>query len=267
MNDPAGLDHCLSFINLQMNPDGYVSHGIHAPVRRAVTLSRQAGCGARVVADKLAARLQQTTPAGEPPWTVFDRNLMEAVLADHNLPARLAKFLPEDRMTELQDIVDELFGLRPASWTMIQQTSETILKLAELGNAIIIGRGGNVITAKRPNVIHVRLVAPLTARVEHATTTYGLNPRAARAFCLREDAGRRRYLRKYLKADIDDPLLYHLCLNTGLIGFEEAARLIADAVQGQGSSAGGGRSQAGNLNPNAAFAHRAEVQASQMERL
>jgi cytidylate kinase len=267
MNDPAGLERCYSFINLQLKPGASDNPGNLHPLRRAVTISRQAGCGALEVAEKLAARMQQAAPAGEAPWTVFDRKLMEAVLADHNLPARMAKFLPEDRMTELQDIVDELFGLRPASWTMIQQTSETILKLAELGNAILIGRGGNVITAKRPNVVHVRLVAPLPTRIEHVTKIYGLNQRAAREFCLREDAGRRRYLRKYFKADIDDPLLYHLCLNTGLITFDKAAKLIAEAMEGQIAADGDRTSQAGLTHTNAACAHRAELQYAQMERL
>ena len=267
MDNPAGIERCLSFINLQLNPGGHGLPGIQDSMRRAVTISRQAGCGALVVAEKLAAHLQQRLPAGEPSWTVFDRNLMAAMLADHNLPARIAKFLPEDRMTELQDIVEELFGLRPASWTMIQQTSETVLKLAELGNAILIGRGGNVITAKRPHVVHVRLVAPLDSRVEHASKTCGLSQQAARAFCLREDAGRRRYLRKYFKADIDDPLLYHLCINTGLVTFDEAARLIAEVVLGQGSLAGGGMSESSRANASASCAHRAELQYTQLERL
>lgn len=92
-------------------------------------------------------------------------------------------------------------------------------------------------------------------------------PPAARAFCLREDAGRRLYLQKYLKADIDDPLLYRLRLNTGLVGFEEAARLIAEAVQGPETLAGGGMSNAGITHPSAALAHRAELPYTQLVRL
>jgi len=200
-------------------------------VRSAVTISRQAGCGALVIAEKLAALLQPELPADDPPWTVFDRNLMDKVLEDHNLPARLARFLPEDRVTELQDITDELFGLRPASWTMIQQTSETILKLAELGHVILIGRAANVITAKLSHVVHVRLVAPLEVRLDHCQSSYNLTPRAAREFCQREDEGRRRYLKKYFSADVDNPLLYHLTINTGVVSFEAAAGLIADTVR------------------------------------
>jgi hypothetical protein len=260
MNSLAGLDRCVSFINCQLEPGGHGAPLKSSPARFTVTLSRQAGCGALVVAEKLAARLQRGRPADEPPWTVFDRNLMEKVLEDHHLSARLAKFLPEDRMTEWQDITDELFGLRPASWTMIQQTSETILKLAELGNAILIGRGANVITAKLPHVLHVRLVAPLEQRVEHAHECYNLSLRAAREFCLREDEGRRRYLKKYFKADIDDPLLYHLCLNTGLVSFDEAARLIAEVMGGPTTAGNGGLpAKTGTSTTSVACAHSVQL--------
>jgi len=227
----AGIEHCQKFINCQLDPDQASRRLRRQSVRPAVTLSRQAGCGALKVAEKLAALLQPELPPDDPPWTVFDRNLMDKVLADHNLPARLAKFLPEDRATELQDITDELFGLRPASWTMIQQTSETILKLAELGHVILIGRGANVITAKLHNVVHVRLVAPLAARIENCQASYNMTARAARDFCQREDEGRRRYLKKYFLADVDDALLYHLSINTGLVSLDVAARLIADTVK------------------------------------
>jgi hypothetical protein len=239
MNDLNGLDRCYSFINSHLQPARLAfPEASHFTTPHAVTLSRQAGCGALVVAEKLAGLLQPTEPPGSPPWTVFDRNLMEKVLEDHHLPARLAQYLPEDRISELQDITDELFGLRPGSYTVARQASETILHLAELGNVILIGRGGNIVTAKLPGVFHVRLVAPLEKRVEHAHRYYDLGLEAAREFCLRTDRGRRRYLKKYFDSDIADPLQYHLTVNTGLVSYDEAARLIADAMQAhtQGTS-------------------------------
>ena len=113
---------------------------------------------------------------------------------------------------------------------MVRQTSETILKLASLGNVILIGRGGNVITARLPNMLHVRLVAPLEERIEYARKTYGMTKTEARKFCVSKDLGRQRYLKKYFHADINDPLLYHLIINTGLVGYDDAAKLIGDAV-------------------------------------
>jgi cytidylate kinase len=206
---------------------------VEGGVCRAVTISRQAGCGAFAVAQKLAAYLQSRSSKDACPWTVFDRNLMDKVLEDHNLPVRLAKFLPEDTISKTQEIMADLFELHPPVETIVRQTAETMLRLAGLGNVILIGRGGNVITAELPHVLHVRLVAPLEKRIEYAHKAYNkfnLTREQARKFCLSEDRGRERYLKKHFDADINDPLLYHMIINTGLVSYDDAAKLIGDAV-------------------------------------
>jgi len=223
------VENCLSFINSQSRTGDQPGAIIKPAVRRSVTISRQAGCGALVVAERVAGYLKQHLP-DEPSWNVLDRNLMATVMEDHNLPARLAKFLPEDRMSQIDDIVSDLFELRPPASEIIRHTAETILKLADVGNAIIIGRGGNVITARLPHVIHVRLVAPLENRIAHSRRFYCMTEYEARKFCLEMDRGRERYLRKYFGADINDPLLYHAVINTGLVTYDYAAKMIGDAI-------------------------------------
>jgi len=229
MIETRSVDPCLSFISSQLQSTGEA--GVHTEnrVRRAVTLSRQTGCGALVVAEKLAEYLQQHSKHA-PVWTVFDRNLMDKVLEDHNLPAYLARFLPEDRISQLEDFLDEMFGVHPPVRTIVHQTAETMLKLAALGNVIFIGRGGNVVTSRLPDVLHVRLVAPFEKRVEHAHKYYNMTRAAAHKFCLTEDRGRARYLKKYFGADINNPLLYHMIINTGEMNYDAAARLIGAAV-------------------------------------
>ena len=53
---------------------------------------------------------------------------------------------------------------------------------------------------------------------------------AANCICKSQDAAKRQYLKDYFGADIDDPQLYHLIVNTDRIPYENAARLIRDAV-------------------------------------
>jgi cytidylate kinase len=235
MNLAYGLERCRTFINTQIQPAGKgLTSAKDGELRRAVTISRQTGSGAHVVAEKLAACLQAHTPSDARPWTVFDRNLVEKVLEDHNLPQRLARFMPEDRVSEIADTMDELFGLHPSSWTLVRQTTETILHLAELGNVILIGRGATVITGKVDCVFHVRLVGSLEKRVAHIQELHGLNKQAALELVRREDRGRRRYLKAHFKTDLDDPLFYHLVINTDLVSYENAAQLIADAMLRRG---------------------------------
>jgi len=222
-------DSCLSFISSQLQAAAESRALAEYGVRRAVTISRQTGCGALVVAEKLAHYLQEH-PQNASPWTVFDRNLMDKVLEDHNLPTYLAKLLPEDRVSQLEDFLSELLEVHPPSRTIVHQTAETMLKLAALGNVILIGRGGNVVTARLPDVFHVRLVAPFEKRVAHAHKYYNMTEAEARKFCLTEDLGRARYLKKHFNADINDPLLYHMIINTSQVSYDAAARLIGEAV-------------------------------------
>ncbi len=230
MNTPAGFERCLTFINCQLQPAGRPLALRNGQERRAVTISRQAGSGSHVVAGRLAEYLQAISPQGACPWTVFDRNLVEKVLEDHHLPKRLARFMPEDRTSEISDTMDELFGLHPSSWTLVRKTADTILHLAELGSVIIIGRGATVITNKLDHVFHVRLIGSLEKRLVHVQDYYKLGRKAALEFLRREDLGRKRYLKKYFNKDIDDPLLYHLVINTDVVAYDQAARIIGDAV-------------------------------------
>jgi cytidylate kinase len=229
MNDTTFIEKCQTYIDCHLQPpkSSRAPGWVHVP---SVTISRQTGAGGILVARALADWLQAHAPRSSCPWTVFHKNLVQKVLEDHNLPTRLAQFMPEDMVSGISDAVEELLGLHPASWKLVRQTTETILQLAELGNAILVGRGANVITAHLGNVFHVRLVGSIERRTGRVTAAHKISRRAAEEFIKSEDAGRRRYLRKYFGRDIDDPLLYHMTINTDGIPEAEAAELIGRAV-------------------------------------
>jgi cytidylate kinase len=229
MNTQVGFDQCLSFINCQIQqPTRPVVLDREIIPKCAITISRQSGCGAHVIAETVARQLQARTPPDAPAWTVFDRNLMEKVLEDHHLPARLAQFLPEDRVSEIGDIMDELFGLHPSAWKLVEQTTETILRLAILGNVIILGRGANVVTARLPHVLNVRIVASPERRIENMRRFEGLSEKTAAERIRHEDLGRQRYLKKYFGKCADDASLYHIVINTDEVSFDDAAGIIGE---------------------------------------
>jgi cytidylate kinase len=223
----ANLNSCLAFINSQ---SATTSKPAVPAVRRAVTLSRMAGCGAVYVAEKLAAYLEEHAPKPGVKWTTFDRQLMLKVLQDHHLPTHLTKLLSEDRVSFVQDTLADIFNVHPTADKMVKLISETILQLAEMGNVIIVGRGANIITAKMPHVLHVRLVSSLEDRIERVCREYNKTPDEARRYCLEEDPARTRYIKTYFKTDINDPLHYHLVINTSRVGIDNTARLIGESL-------------------------------------
>ena len=139
--------------------------------------------------------------------------------------------MPEDCAGRLTDIIEDLFGLHPPAETLVKQTAETILHLAQLGHAVILGRGGNVITARLPGMLHVRLMGSVDRRVEHMRRFDHIDRKAALERIEREDGGRRRYLKKYFCKDVDDPLLYHCVINTDWVPLADAAKMVAALAQ------------------------------------
>jgi cytidylate kinase len=201
------------------------------PQRPAITISREAGAGAITIAH-LTAKILDERHSGDPrvPWAVFERNIAEQVLHEHRLPATLERFMPEDTTFPLNDAVDELLGLHPSSWTLVQHTTQTIRRLALLGNVTLVGRGSNIIAAHMHHVFHVRLVAPLKERVRHLQEYYQLTREEALQRAHDLDEARRRYVRRYFRVDVEDPLHYHVTINTAETGFQKAAQVIANLV-------------------------------------
>ncbi len=220
MNMSSGFDQCRSFIDAHVRA-GQKPRAAHIESVKCVTISRQSGCGAHAFAEHLAdtgfrfiflPRLSAT-------WTIFDGDLVEAVLRDHHLLSarRLAAFMPEDKVSQINDIVENLLSLHPPTELLVRQTAETILRLAELGNVILIGRGSTIITAQLPGVLHVRLIGSLKQRVAHMQQFDKINEKEALARIDREDGGRARYLKRYFRADLTDPLHYHVVINVDYV--------------------------------------------------
>ena len=221
-------DKCLSFISCDLNPQAKQrpSQLKSLPV---VTVSRQSGCGGEAVIEQLAKFLQAHDP-GACPWTVFDKDLVEKVLEEHKLPREVAKFMTEDRVSAIQDGIEEMLGLHPPTKTLLRETTETILHLARLGRVILVGRAANVITREMKNVFHIRLVAPLELRVGQAMAALHLEHKAALELVRKKDLGRQRYVKDHFHADIDDNLQYDLVVNTAHFPHQDIAHLIGDAI-------------------------------------
>lgn len=195
-----------------------------------ITLSREAGSGGSSLARLLARRLVDD-PARGRRWGVFETNVTTRMLKEHHLPARLARYLPEDRSPELNSTIGEFVGLHPNLWDLVQKTNETLRRLARDGYAILVGRGANFATRGMANGLNVRLVAPASHRARYLAALYNVSESDGYAYNARCDAARRRYVRTYFNADIDDPTFYDLVINTAQVTLPEAANLIVNCLR------------------------------------
>ena len=109
-----------------------------------------------------------------------------------------------------------------------------VQEFGEGGNAVIVGRASQVILAGREGAIHLKIVAPLKARCERLMQSREVEFESARELAEEHDRWRQLYLRNYHSADWDDPLLYHLTINTGRLSEDDAVDLVVRYVAEKG---------------------------------
>ena len=108
---------------------------------------------------------------------------------------------------------------------------EYVIKKLAASQAIVIrGRGSHFILKDLPGAFHVMIVAPIDVRLKRVMEGEKLNEKDARKEIARFDDGSREFIKRYFKANLEDPLNYDLVVNTGHFSIEDAASLIVDAV-------------------------------------
>jgi cytidylate kinase len=202
-----------------------------AAVRPFITLSREVCAGATTIGGLLIPMLDAEFGEEGQDWVLMDRDLLTYALAHHELPQRLARFLPEDKISEIDSLIGEIMGLHPSIWSLEQQVAQAIVQFAHVGHMVFVGRAGHILTQSLPGGFHVRLVAGKEVRVRRMMAMDGIAEREARARIDRTDLARRRFLRSHFSAEIDDPHTYDLVINTDNIGPEAAARLVVDGLR------------------------------------
>jgi len=195
-----------------------------------VTISRQTGAYGITVSKGLCEYLQKNERRSKCTWTLFDKDLINKVVEEHDLPEKVLPYLSEEAVSEIQDMIEESLGLHPAHDLLVLKTGKTILHLAQLGYVIIVGRAANIITARMPGGVNIRLVSPLEKRVEHIQEYYKMDKKQAKEYIAKEDRNRKNYVKKYYGQDNEDPLLYDMVINVDNFKPNETIKMIGNLV-------------------------------------
>src|SRR5256712_10299967 len=134
-----------------------------------LTISHQYGSGGSQIARDLGGRLQ---------WPVWDKEIVRKIATEYQFSEPEVEVKDERVASFIEKLVD-LLGLggfataysilppRGLDDAKLRYMTRTIVEdIARKGRAIIVGRGGNHILAKRPSTLHVFIFAPLEARVQ-----------------------------------------------------------------------------------------------------
>jgi len=106
-----------------------------------------------------------------------------------------------------------------------------IRELARTRRMVIRGRGSQFILKDYPRALHVLVVAPLKMRVSRVMTDLKLDEKEAKKEIVRSDSSRREFTRSYFHAELEDPTLYDLVINTKNLSFKASASIVANALR------------------------------------
>ncbi len=232
------IERAGSYLNLHASHAGPTPD--QPPPRLFLTISREAGAGATTLANLLAKSLNSGQPAETRPWRIFDGNLVEAMLRDRRYQDGLARYLPEDSVSEIDATVGELLGLHPNLWEMIQDTGQLIRRLATEGHCILIGRGANFLTRDIAGGLHLRLIGDEEERAAHMARKLDISVRQARMRNESADRARNRYTLEHFNHSVADASGYDAIFSTSQISPLEICNWLTELIRSrQGRRAAG----------------------------
>ena len=207
-----------------------------------ITIRGQFGSGAPDIGKKVAARLHIDYVDREIiAETAARLNYPEQKIEKQEMPPATIFRRIKDALEHSYPVVSSAGGINmpviylPPSEIPLDDPSylagleSVIKKLAADKSIVIRGRGSQFILKDYPGVLHVMVIAPLEIRSERVMTALKLDEKAARHEINRFDSSRHEFVKRYFKADLEDPLNYHLVINTKNLDFEDAASIIISA--------------------------------------
>jgi cytidylate kinase len=205
-----------------------------------VTISAGYGAGGSIVAPEVARRL------GMP---LLDRAISSHVAAQLHVTVQEAegglirRSLADRFLAILSPLAGGVLGAGtdcappegavppPDDAAFFRQQAEAIMRTALRTGAVILGRAGGAAFRDEPGVLRVRLFGPAPARVAQASRIESVDPPVARQRLPEVDRARAQYVRRLYAADIDDPGLYHLQIDSTAVPLDTCADIIATAYR------------------------------------
>jgi len=177
-----------------------------------LTISREYGSGGREIARAIAERLG---------CAYEDRVTLLAALRAAD--PRWERF--GDEYDEHTPSLWERFDWSFRGYAALLQRH--LLEAATADRVVLVGRGGAFLLAGVPTALHVRVVAPLAARIERIMRREHADHDSVRQLIERIDRERAGFIRAIYHRPWDDPSAYDLTCDTSLL---EPASIVDDLI-------------------------------------
>lgn len=195
-----------------------------------ICVGRQLGSGGHDIARMLALDFQAE---------YYDKELL-------NLAAKESGFSEKffEQNDEQRGIFSSLFHLHAShvgdnnlyqnnfsQESLFKFQSDAILKAADLGSCVFVGRCADYVLRKKPNVVNVFITASMEFRINQIMAKQHIDRLAARKFIEQRESKRAAYYNYYTGKKWGQAESYDLCVNASILGLQATEKFIADFIR------------------------------------
>ncbi|HJR03738.1 MAG TPA: cytidylate kinase family protein [Methylomirabilota bacterium] len=186
-----------------------------------LTISHEMGSGGAEIGMAAATRLG---------YTYVDNEELLARAQRYGLGEERLARLVEDRPSWV-----ERFDAETRRCILALQA--VLYEFAQADNVVMIGGGGQWLLRGVPHALRTRIVAPFPERVTRLTATLSaqgrerVTPKTVAQFIRRDDIQKAARMRYLFDADVKDPGLYDVLINTAAFSREAAVALLAEVAR------------------------------------
>jgi cytidylate kinase len=202
-----------------------------------VTIAARYGAGGSVVGPRVAERLGVL---------FLDRVIDTSVAERAHVPSEAVHAYTEEARAGLSRLLDRLavvtqpravHATAARGRPRLREEVEEFLAETSAHGGVILGRSANFVLRDIPGVLCVLLVKPREARVRQAMRLHGLDRRAAKHQLEVNDEARLSYVRRHYSRHPEEPMQYHLIIDSTAIDLDDVVDLAVHASKARRSQA------------------------------
>ncbi|MHC1706360.1 MAG: AAA family ATPase [Bacteroidales bacterium] len=197
----------------------------HGPV---VTISREYGCQANLIAEELIKKIRQRYSKPENQWwRIINKEIVTLAARELEISSeRVESVFKAEQKRLFDEILEALSTKYYKNDTTIRKTIMRVIRaIIDDGYVVMVGRGGVAFSKDKENAINIQLQAPLEQRIKVIRQKFNLNPKEAMAMIDHTDKERSLLIEHFFGKTIDSTI-YDLIINTGTINIHQVAEII-----------------------------------------
>ncbi len=203
-------------------------------MKQIITISRELGSGGRTIGKLAANRM------GIP---YYDRELIDEAAKVSGLSVKYVENSEQKASSSFlyNLVMGSSYGygiLQSANNQTLPLTEQVFLaqqkvieKYANAGSCVIVGRCADYILRERNDVLRIFIYSDIDKRLDRSIKEYGMSKVTAREEIERSDRERSRHYSAFTDRKWGDRHNYDAMLNSGVLGYENCAKIICSMAE------------------------------------